>query len=240
MWYGPSWRCFLCGIDTPSLTAQGEQRRSSFFNIDRDIPGFGTFASYTFNAPGSVHRGVEFLVDWRPIDGWRLLANYTYNNQIFTNFNEVLAAGGRSANFDRASYRIPGVAPHELTTRLGYDQPIGDFKGFGAYVEYTYLSNYYLDNGNVLTIPSYGLVNANVHYDRDVDMGPLKSMTLFFQVRNIFDRTYIASANNIQNRASLQNGVVVQNGYADLAQQQTGAIYAGTPRLFQGGMKFRF
>ncbi len=38
MWYGPSWRCFLCGIDTPSLTAQGEQRRSSFFNIDRDIP----------------------------------------------------------------------------------------------------------------------------------------------------------------------------------------------------------
>lgn len=55
-----------------------------------------------------------------------------------------------------------------------------------------------------------------------------------------FDLTYVAAANNIQNRASLQNGVVVQNGYADLAQQQTGSIYAGTPRLFQGGMKFRF
>ncbi|MBM3551705.1 MAG: hypothetical protein FJX45_08025 [Alphaproteobacteria bacterium] len=27
------------GISTPSLTAQGEQRRSSFFNNDRDIPG---------------------------------------------------------------------------------------------------------------------------------------------------------------------------------------------------------
>jgi len=26
------------GISTPSLTAQGEQRRSSFFNNDRDIP----------------------------------------------------------------------------------------------------------------------------------------------------------------------------------------------------------
>ncbi len=44
MWYGPSWRCFLCGIDTPSLTAQGEQRRSSFFNIDRDIPSTATGA----------------------------------------------------------------------------------------------------------------------------------------------------------------------------------------------------
>jgi hypothetical protein len=26
------------GISTPSLLAQGEQRRSSFFNIPRDIP----------------------------------------------------------------------------------------------------------------------------------------------------------------------------------------------------------
>jgi hypothetical protein len=26
------------GISTPSLTAQGEQRRSSIFNNDRDIP----------------------------------------------------------------------------------------------------------------------------------------------------------------------------------------------------------
>src|SRR5437016_933877 len=29
---------FLCGISTPSLPAQGEQRRLSFFNIDRDNP----------------------------------------------------------------------------------------------------------------------------------------------------------------------------------------------------------
>jgi hypothetical protein len=27
---------FLCGISTPSLSAQGEQRRFSYFNIDRD------------------------------------------------------------------------------------------------------------------------------------------------------------------------------------------------------------
>jgi transposase InsO family protein len=28
------------GFNTPSLPAQGEQRRSPFFNIDRDIPRF--------------------------------------------------------------------------------------------------------------------------------------------------------------------------------------------------------
>jgi iron complex outermembrane receptor protein len=202
--------------------------------------GFGTFSTYTYNAPGSVHRGVEFLMDWRPIQGWQLLANYTYDNQIFTNFTEVLASGGQAANFNRAGYHIPGVAPHELTTRLGYTHPYGDFKGVGAFVEYVYKSSYYVDNGNVLAIPSYGLLNANVHYDRDVPTGPFKSFTLFFEVRNLLDRTYVAAANNIQNRASLQNGVVVQNGYADLAQNQTGSIYAGAPRVFQGGVKFRF
>src|SRR5437879_543299 len=34
-----SWRCFpSLGISTPSLSAQGEQRRSTYFNIGRDIP----------------------------------------------------------------------------------------------------------------------------------------------------------------------------------------------------------
>src|SRR3989442_9417449 len=30
---------FLCGITTPSLAAQGEQRRFSYFNIERDNSG---------------------------------------------------------------------------------------------------------------------------------------------------------------------------------------------------------
>jgi hypothetical protein len=41
---------FLRGIDTPSLTAQGEQRRSSFFNIDRDIPPNLEAILYLFDA----------------------------------------------------------------------------------------------------------------------------------------------------------------------------------------------
>jgi iron complex outermembrane receptor protein len=202
--------------------------------------GFGTFSTYTFNAPGSVHRGVEFLVDWQPIEGWRLLANYTYNNQIFTHFTETLAAGGRAANFDRAGYRIPGVAPHELTARIGYDFLYGNLKGLGAYVEYLYKSGYFLENGNVLTIPSYGVANVNLHFDRDVQWGPFKNVSAFFEVRNVGDRAFVASANNIQNSASLINGFVVQNGYATLAQNATGSIYAGNPRLFQGGVKFKF
>lgn len=205
-------------------------------------PGAG-LQNYTFNAPGSVHRGVEALLDWRPIEGWRFMANYSYNNQIFTQFTELLGTanpGGRTGYFDRSGYKIPNVAPHTATARISYDQPYGDFKGLGAFVEYNYQSSYFLDNGNVLTIPSYGLVNANLHLDRDVELGWLKHVTAYFEVRNILDQNWVASANNIQNSVSLVNGAVVQNGYAQLALNGTGSIYAGNPRLFQGGVRFKF
>jgi len=202
-------------------------------------PGAGLL-SYTFNAPASVHRGVEAAVDWRPFDGWRLLANYSYNNQIFTNFQEKLAGSATSvASFNRAGYQIPGVAPHELTARLGYDQPSGDLKGLGAYVEYVFKSSYFIDNGNLLTIPGFGVVNLNMHYDRDVNFGFLKNVSVFFEVRNVASKAYVASANNVTSTATLSNGAVVPNGYGVLAAS-TGSIYAGAPRAFQGGVKFKF
>jgi len=206
-------------------------------------PGAGLL-NYTFNAPGSAHRGVEALADWRPVEGWRLMANYSYNNQIFTDFTESLGTanpGGRTGYFNRAGYKIPNVAPHNATARLGYDQPYGDFRGLGAFVEYNFQSSYFIDNGNVLTVPGFGLVNANVHFDREIDNSwPLKHFTAYFEVRNIFDRNWVASANNISNTVALVNGFVVQNGYFQLAQNGTGSIYAGNPRLFQGGVKFKF
>lgn len=202
-------------------------------------PGAGLL-NYTFNAPGSVHRGVETLLDWRPYDGVRVMANYTYNNQIFTEFVEQIGTAARTGYFDRAGYKIPNVAPHNATARVSYDLPFGDFRGVGAFVEYNYQSSYYIDNGNVLTIPGYGLVNANLHFDRDVNFGWLKHFSAYFEVRNIFDRRWVASANNISNTVSLVNGAVVQNDYAQLAQNATGSIYAGNPRLFQGGVKFKF
>jgi iron complex outermembrane receptor protein len=202
--------------------------------------------SFTFNAPGSVHRGVEFIADWRPTEGWlhgwSVLANYTYNNQIFTNFVEALAppAGapaGTKFLFDRAGYRIPGVAPHELTARLGYDLPYGELKGLGGYVEYVYKYSYFVDNGNQLTIPSYGVLNLNLHYTRDIPDSFLKNFSAFVEVRNVFDRTYAASANNVTNTivaAGFQNPGIV------LANTATGSIYAGMPRAVQGGVKFKF
>ena len=64
-----------------------------------------------------------------------------------------------------------------------------------------------------------------------------KRLSLYLEVRNLFDTTYVASAQNLANSISGTTGL--QNGAAVLATT-TGSIYAGAPRSFVGGMKLSF
>jgi iron complex outermembrane receptor protein len=59
---------------------------------------------------------------------------------------------------------------------------------------------------------------------------------MFFEVRNVFDRVYVASANNIANTVTLAG---IQSPTTVLANT-TGSIYAGSPRAFVAGMKVAF
>ena len=87
-----------------------------------------------------------------------------------------------------------------------------------------------------LEVQSYELVNLNVHYKTDIASDYFRSLSLFAEVRNVFDRTYVASANNISNSVTT---VGLQNPASVLANT-TGSIYAGSPRTFVAGMKVAF
>jgi len=192
-------------------------------------------ATYTFNAPKSEHRGVEIAADWKFYPGWRFTAAYTYLDQFYTEYTENIANGG-VFSFNRAGNKIPGISPNELTARLGYDQMWGPLAGLGGFVEVQWKDSFYMDNANLLKAPGYELVNLNVHYKTDLISDYFKSLNLFFEVRNVFDRTYIASANNIAN-------TVTPGGAQNLANvlaNTTGSIYAGSPRAFVAGMKLAF
>ena len=56
-----------------------------------------------------------------------------------------------------------------------------------------------MDNANLQKAPGYELVNLNVHYNTDLQSDYFKSLSMYAEVRNVFDRTYVASANNISN-----------------------------------------
>ena len=192
-------------------------------------------ASYTFNAPRSEHRGVELAADWKFLPGWRFTAAYTYLDEVYTQYTENIV-NGATFSFNRAGNKIPGISPNELTARLGYDQMSGPLAGLGAFVEVQWKDSFYMDNANLLKAPGYELVNLNVHYKTDLISDYFKSLNLYFEVRNVFDRTYVASANNIGNTVTAGG---VQNPASVLANT-TGSIYAGSPRAFVAGMKLAF
>ena len=192
-------------------------------------------ASYTFNAPRSEHRGVELAADWKFYPGWRFTAAYTYLDEVYTEYTENLL-NGAVFSFNRAGNKIPGISPNELTARLGYDHMWGPLAGLGAFVEVQWKDSFYMDNANLLKAPGYELVNLNVHYNTDLQSDYFKSLSMYVEVRNVFDRTYVASANNIANSVTAAG---VQNPAAVLANT-TGSIYAGSPRAFVAGMKLAF
>ncbi len=196
--------------------------------------------SFTFNAPHSEHRGLEVSADWKPFPGWRATAAYSLTDQVYTEFNERLSSGSgasaKTAVIDRANNKIPGVSPQELLARLGYDQEWGLLKGLGAYVEYQWKDEFFVDNGNLLKAPGYELVNVNVHYIMNPALLNVSALSAYFEVRNIFDKTYISSANNISNTLNAAG----QADAAGVLANSTGAIYAGTPRVHYGGMKLKF
>ena len=104
--------------------------------------------------------------------------------------------------------------------RYGYDQPHGDLAGLGAYVEYIFKSDYTIDNANYTTIPSYSVVNLNAHYNHDLTNFYIKNIELFFDVQNVFNRTYVAGAQMLGN--TLITGTPISN--ADrLADRRPGA-----------------
>lgn len=196
--------------------------------------------TFTFNAPASEHRGVEAALDWRFLDGWRLTAAYTYNDQFYTEYTEQLGAGATFSSFNRAGNKIPGVSPNELLARIGYDQGWGPLKGWGAFAEYQWKDAFFMDNGNLLRAPGYDLVNLNVHYTADASqLRPLgiQGLQWFAEVKNVTDKVYVASANNITN--SLASAGVQNSGFS-LANTATGSIYAGAPQSFFTGLKVKF
>ena len=203
--------------------------------VTQATPAGAPNTSFTFNAPRSEHRGVELGADWRFDPGWRFTVAYTYLDEVYTEYVENLT-NGTVFSFNRAGNKIPGISPNELTTRLGYDAFSGPLAGLGAFVELQWKDSFYMDNANLLKAPGYELVNLNVHYKTDLASDCFKALNLYLEVRNVFDRTYVASANNIANSVT---ALGAQNPASTLAGT-TGSIYAGSPRTFIAGMKVAF
>lgn len=197
--------------------------------------------AYTSNVPRSIHRGIEVGLSWRPLPGLlpgaKLEGSYSYNDQYYTEFSERLTAGGASTLLDRSGNAVPGVIPTFVNGRAGYDQPHGPLRGLGGFAEVTYRGRYFVDNGNLLAMPAYTLVNLNLHYDPPKGDAWWSRFSLYASVQNLFDRTYVGSASVISNSLNAATGL---DNPASTLSGTTGSVYAGQPRTVYAGVKARF
>jgi iron complex outermembrane receptor protein len=193
--------------------------------------------SFAFNVPHSEHRGIEFGLTAHPLPlrapGLYVFGSYLFDDQIYTQYAERLSNATASVVFNRAGNKIPGVTPNFVFVRLGYDQPDGALKGLGGFVETDFRDAFYVDNGNLLKAPSFTIVNLQAHWDPGLKLGPVSKIRAFFEVQNLFNKTYVASANNLTDTLGA-NGV--QNG-ANVLANTGGSIYAGAPRTFIAGVR---
>ncbi len=196
--------------------------------------------AYTSNVPRSVHRGVELGVSWKPLPGLlpgaKLDASYSYNDQYYTDFQERLTAGTVSKLLDRNGKAIPGVIPHFVNARAGYDQPAGPLQGLGGFAELSYRDRFFVDNSNLLAMPSATLVNLNLHYDPPRGEGQLSRLSFYASVQNLFDVTYVGAASVIANSLAASGA----ENPASVLANTTGSVYAGQPRTVYAGIKARF
>lgn len=175
---------------------------------------------------------------WRPIEGLSVTGNYSFTDQFFKDLNEPLSTGTAKTPLylQRAGLRIPAVPQHQFVGRVGYDIPYGDFKGFGGFIKYVQRSDAPLDNANIVWAPGYGVVNLDLHYNREIENSFFKKIGVYFQVKNLFDRTYFTSAAVVSD--SLISGTIVQQPSSVLSNSIS--VIPATPRAFVGGVRLKF
>lgn len=109
----------------------------------------------TTNGSPTVHQGIEAGLNIRLLEPAKdhLLAlrqTYTYNEFFFKN------------DADFANNKLPGLPPHYYQAELAYNHP----SGFNAGVNVRYVSDYFVDYGNSLSAPAYGLLGARVGFEQ--------------------------------------------------------------------------
>jgi iron complex outermembrane receptor protein len=168
----------------------------------------------TFNAPHTVHQGVEFAaaVDlWRDIMGpgagdvLKLSQVWTWNDFRFEN----------DPTFGGAP--LPGIPRHILRTVLSYNRPDGlyfapsvDWVPQGAWVDYRHTQQ----------VPGYALFGIQAGYEL-----PQYGMSFYVDARNINSARYISDVTTI----------------VDARDPNTKATYyPGNGRAVYAGMRWRF
>ncbi|TXI04160.1 MAG: TonB-dependent siderophore receptor [Rhizobium sp.] len=151
------------------------------YNIDQnDVTSTNPGPPVTYTQTGAVRmRGVELSSVADLDNGFKLIANYTYNDGEITKDGDPSLLGNR-----------PKDVPRNMAS-LWLDKTIetGVAEGLGFGAGARYVGSRYGDNANTLKIPDYFLVDASVHYD-------YKDWRFALNATNLFDKKYVGTCDS--------------------------------------------
>jgi iron complex outermembrane receptor protein len=133
-----------------------------------------------FNAGETEKKGLEFAINWMPVDGLSLGGSYTYSDYTYKEFSEP--AFGR--NIDRSGNSLPYIPKNYSSLFAEYVHRSG---AYGRVTANTW-GEYWMDNANTETYEGYDLVT-------DLTLGwQNRRFEVAIFVQNLFGERYAVEA----------------------------------------------
>ena len=161
-----------------------------------DIFQLGT--KYAANVGGVESKGLELSGLYKLTSAWKVSGTYTYTDAKYTENVGALAITGNN---------VPFLPVNMVNIAFDYKK---DGILFGANTKLN--EEIYGTRDNLESVPTYALTNAYIGYSKTLNDSALKDVSVMMNMNNLFDKSYLATAN--------------ANG--DLAGEST--YYVGAPR----------
>jgi iron complex outermembrane receptor protein len=167
------------------------------------------------NAGATRHRGIEYSVNYAPIQSLNFRFSGTNARHTYKDYSEVstdYSTGTNtviSYNGNRMNNAPNWIANSEVTYKPGY------LNGFRIAAEWQHINSYFTNPANTKTYGGYNIFNLRTGFD--LKSGALKGAGIWFNVLNLTDQLYATT--------------VTSNQYGD-------TYNAAAPRIYTLGISY--
>lgn len=180
-----------------------------------------TTGNFAVNAKESQYRGIEVAWKYLPesLPGFTWAGAYTHMENKYVSFVDQFNVGGVATQVVQNGHQVPSVEKNVFNSKATYNHAQS---GFGGWVEGSWIDSFFVNNNNSLATPAYMLFNVNLNHNLAIKNNSyIRFVKTFFEVDNLFDKTYVAS------------GTPQADSTADASKQ---AFFAGYGRSFYAGV----
>ncbi|WP_456728465.1 TonB-dependent siderophore receptor [Bradyrhizobium sp. USDA 3364] len=146
-----------------------------------------TATGFSVQTGAARSRGAEFQAQASLTEGLKLVASYAYTDTLTTKSNTP----------SQLNKHLIIQPMNQAALWADYTFQQGQLAGFGFGGGVRYIGDSYGDLANTISIPSYTLFDAAVHYDLSNLDRRLRGVSVAVNATNLFDKYYVASCTTL-------------------------------------------